>query len=259
MRYQLWSVLGPSQVLVYAAILGALLLAAGRVRAGRALCLAGGLGLLLFGVLPLSYYLLAPLQERFPARPLPARITGIVLLAGAERAAATAARGEPQLNMHGSRYLTALRLALRHPEARVVFVGGPARDRESGELAEAGVAHELLPSMGLDPARLTFEPRATDTCDSAANARALLRPSPTEAWVVVTSAFHLPRTMACFRAVGWEVIPQPADFQGLVLPWRSGSFRVAQNLAMLDLALHEWIGVAYYRLTGRTRELFPAP
>jgi uncharacterized SAM-binding protein YcdF (DUF218 family) len=66
--------------------------------------------------------------------------------------------------------------------------------------------------------------------------------------------------MACFRAVGWEVIPQPADYQAVVgLGWNRGSFQVADNLAILDLALHEWLGLAYYRLTGRTRTLFPAP
>ncbi len=38
-----------------------------------------------------------------------------------------------------------------------------------------------------------------------------------------------------------------------------GSFQIADNLVLLDLAMHEWIGLAYYRLTGRTREFFPAP
>lgn len=259
MRWQLWNALGPSQLLAYALILGAALLATGRVRFGRTLCIAGASGLLLFGVLPLSYYLLAPLQQRFPAQPLPPRIAGIVLMAGAERGSATEAYGEPQLNEHGSRYVTALRLATAHPQARVAFVGGPLRDVAKDELAQTGVARALLPALGLDPARLVFELRSTDTCDSAVNARALLHPAPGDTWVVVTSAFHLPRTMACFRAAGFAVLAQPADFQGVTLPWRSGSFRVVENLRVLDLALHEWVGLAYYRITGRTGELFPAP
>lgn len=259
MRYHLWSAFAPSQLLVYATIVGAVLLVAGRLRAGRALSLVGGLGLLLFGVLPLSHYLLAPLQERFPARPLPASVTGILLLAGSERPAATETFGEPQLNAHGSRYVTALRLALRHPEARVAFVGGPVRDASTGGLAQAGVARDLLPALGIGASRLVFELRSTDTCDSAVNARALLHPAAGETWVVVTSAVHLPRAMGCFRAAGFEVIPQPADFQGVAIPWRTGSFRVTGNLEVLDLALHEWVGLAYYRVTGRIRDLFPAP
>jgi uncharacterized SAM-binding protein YcdF (DUF218 family) len=84
-------------------------------------------------------------------------------------------------------------------------------------------------------------------------------PARGENWVVVTSAAHLPRTMACFQAAGWNVIPQPADYQGLVAAWEPGSYRVADNLSRLDVALHEWIGLGYYRVTGRTRVLFPGP
>ena len=259
MRWTLWSAFSPSQVLVYLVILGALLLVGGRTRLGRALCVLGGAGLLPFGLLPLSYYLFAPLEDRFPQPRLPAQITGILLLAGAEQPAETEAHGEPQLNGHGSRYTTTLRLAVRYPQARVVFVGGPLRDPRTGLPGQTAVARELLPSLGLDAERVTVDARSEDTCDSAVNARALLRPGRGETWVVVTSAAHLPRTMACFRAAGWGVIPQPTDYQALMAVWRPGPYQVTNNLRNLDLALHEWIGLAYYRLTGRTGVLFPAP
>lgn len=216
MRWALWSAFGPSQLLVLAVLLGALLLALGRDRPGRRLCLGGATAILLFGMLPLAHYLVAPLEQRYPPPRLPPQVTGILLLAGAERPEATEVRGEPQLNSHGSRFTTTLRLA--------------------------------------------FEERSRDTCESAVNARALLKPGPGETWVVVSSAIHLPRVMACFRAVGWEVIPQPADYPAVVGDgWSPGSFEVTANLTLLDLALHEWLGLAYYRLTGRTRTLFPAP
>jgi len=257
-RWALWSAFSPSQVLAYLVILGALLLVVGRARLGRALCALGGAGLLLFGLLPLADYLLAPLEDRFPQPRLPTQVAGILLLAGAEQPAASEARGEPQLNSHGSRYTTTMRLAARYPQARVVFVGGALRDPR-GLPGQTAVARELLPSMGLDAARLTFDDRSEDTCESAANARVQVGPARGENWVVVTSAAHLPRTMACFQAAGWNVIPQPADYRGAVTVWGPESYRVADNLASLDIALHEWIGLAYYRLTGRTHVLFPAP
>jgi uncharacterized SAM-binding protein YcdF (DUF218 family) len=258
-RWALWSAFSPSQVLVYLAILGALLLVAGRARLGRVLCVLGGAGLLLFGLLPLSHYLIAPLEERYPQPRLPAQVTGIVLLAGSEQPAASESRGEPQLNEHGSRYATTLRLALRYPQARVVFSGGALRDPVTGRPGQTALARDLLPSLGLEPARLTFDVQSDDTCESAVNARALVGPAPGDTWVLVTSAVHMPRTMACFQAAGWNVIPQPADYQGLVTVWGAGSYGVADNLASLDIALHEWIGLAYYRLSGRTRVLFPGP
>jgi uncharacterized SAM-binding protein YcdF (DUF218 family) len=258
-RWALWSLFSPSQVLVLLPVLGAVLLAAGRPRAGRVLCILGGAALLAFGVLPLSHPLVSLLEERFPAPVLPARLDGIVLLAGAERPLATQVSGEPQLNRHGSRYATALGLAHRHPGARLVFVGGPFRDPVSGRLDQSGVAQQLLAGSGFDPRRVTFETRATDTCDSAANARSRVGPAPGEAWVLVTSAVHLPRSVACFRAAGWQVIAQGADRQVVPGDWDVGTFRVAENLALLDLALHEWLGLAYYRASGRIREIFPGP
>jgi uncharacterized SAM-binding protein YcdF (DUF218 family) len=63
---------------------------------------------------------------------------------------------------------------------------------------------------------------------------------------------HLPRAMACFRAAGWEVIPYAADRRGSTGPLEASSFRVGENLALADEALHEWLGLAYYRLSGRT-------
>ena len=258
-RWLLWSLLSPSQVLLGAVILGILLLAVGRNKMGRRLCIIGGAAIFLFGLLPLSHYLVYPLENRFPQPRLPSRITGIVLLAGAERPAATEEYAEPQLNSFATRYTTTLRLAARYPGARVVFTGGPPVNAQTHRLEQTGVARRLLPTVGMDPSRLTFEERSTDTCESAANTKALLQPRRDETWVVVTSAMHMPRTIGCFRAVGWEVIPQPADHQAVLGAWNSGSFRMAGNLELLDTALHEWAGLLYYRVTGRTHEFFPSP
>jgi uncharacterized SAM-binding protein YcdF (DUF218 family) len=258
LRWSLWSLLSPSQVLLGAVILGAVLLALGRIRPGRLLCVAGGTGIVLFGLLPLSHYLAVPLEARFAQPELPSQIAGVVLLAGAERPAATEAHGEPQLNFRASRYTATLRLAERYPAARVVFTGGPAVDPGTGRLEQTGVAKELFATTGVDPARVSFEERSGDTCESAANTRALVQPRAGETWVVVTSAMHVPRAVACFRAVGWDVVAQPADYQVVPGGLNLGSFRIADNLALLDAALHEWLGLLYYRLTGRTDELFPS-
>ncbi len=259
MRWALWSALGPSQLIALTLLLGAALLAAGQVRLGQRLCVLGGGALFLFGLLPLAHYIVGPLEVRFPRPTLPGQVTGILLLAGSERPATTESHGEPQFNAHAARYTTVLRLAARYPQARLVFIGGPPRNARTGELDQSGVARQLLLQVGLDPRRLTFDERSADTCDSAANAKARVRPRPGEQWVVVTSAVHLPRTMACFRAVGWEVIPQPADFAVVMGATNPGVFQVADNLQLLDLGLHEWLGLAYYRATGRTDQVFPAP
>jgi uncharacterized SAM-binding protein YcdF (DUF218 family) len=260
-RWLLWALLSPSQVLLAVLIVGAVLLALGRLRSGRLLVSLGGAGLVLFGLLPTSIYLANPLETRFPQPALPAQITGIVLLSGAERPAASEAYGEPQVGGSGGRYLTTLRLATRYPGARIVFTGGPSVQAGKGALeTQTAVAAEILGTVGLDPTRLTIEEQSGDTCANASNTFRLVKPQPGESWVVVTSALHMPRTIACFRAAGWpEVIPHPADYQTVLGGWNVGSIQIARNLLLLDAAVHEWLGLAHYRLTGRTQELFPGP
>jgi uncharacterized SAM-binding protein YcdF (DUF218 family) len=76
----------------------------------------------------------------------------------------------------------------------------------------------------------------------------------------VTSALHMPRTIACFRAAGWhDILAQPADYQAVPGQWNAGSVQIARNLLLLDAAAHEWLGLAFYRLTGRTAEIYPVP
>lgn len=262
-RWLVWSLASPSQVIVATVVAGAALLALGRGhgRLGRLLVLAGSAGLLLFGCLPTAHYLAHPLEHRFPATPLPDDVAGIILIGGGERVAASEAYGEPQLNSHGSRYVAALRLAARYPGAQLVSTGGPMVEPGKGPLGtHSAVAAAILDHIGLDPGRVRYDTSSRDTCAHPSNTRALVQPRPGETWVVVSSAMHMPRVMACFRAAGWgDVVPYPTDYRVVLGRWSPGTFQVAANLALLDFAAHEWVGLAFYRMSGRTRELFPAP
>lgn len=269
-RWQLWNVASPSQVLLAAAIAGGLLVAAagrrsgfgrGAARVGRWLAAAGGAGLLVFGLLPTSHYLAHSLEARFPRPAPPEDVAGIVLLAGSERPGASDAWDEPQLSAAGSRYVAALRLAALHPRAKLVHSGDIDAAPGAGALGtQSGVARQVLGEVGLDPSRVLYESKSRDTCEHAPEVRALVQPQPGETWVVVSSAMHMPRVVGCFRAAGWgEVVPYPTDYRVVLGGWDASSFRVAENLVLLDVALHEWIGLVYYRLTGRIAEIFPGP
>ena len=256
LRYALWDLFSPTQLIVAAHLLGGLMLLAGWRRAGRVLFLSGALGLLVFGILPGGSWLAAALEARYP-RPeqLPAQVGGIVQLGGAERVALSARVGGPELNAAAERYFVTLELARRYPEARVVFTGN-GRDRPEQRVVggEVEIARRLHAAGGLEPPRLVFESRARDTCENAQLTRELMQPQTGEHWLLVTTAMHLPRAMACFRAAGWEVIPYAADRRGSMGPLDRSSFRVGENLALADEALHEWLGVFYYRLSGRTAD-----
>jgi uncharacterized SAM-binding protein YcdF (DUF218 family) len=242
-----WLLLKPSHLLAYAAVLGLVL---SRRPLGRRLLIAAAILLLVLGVLPTAWFLMTPLEQRFSIPGDLGRVDGIIVLAGAERARMSELYGQPLLGADADRLTTFLMLAHRFPGARLVHSG------DTVPASQSAVARELLLGAGIAPARIVFEDRSRNTCQSPLATRGLVKPEPAEHWLLVTSAYHMPRSVACFRAAGWEITPYPTNFRRGTNPL---SFGVTDNLEDLDAASHEWIGLVYYRLRGFTDDLFPGP
>ncbi len=202
---------------------------------------------------------LAPLENRFPQPVhLPERIDGIIVLGGAVDEVVSAARGQVTLTPNAARLTETLALARRHPEARILFSGGSGRLYPTA-LSEAEVATRFFEEMGVDAARLTFEERSRNTYENALFSKRLAEPKVGQHWVLVTSAAHMPRAAGVFRAQGWEVIPYPVDYRTTGDGAATRRFEFADSLMLLNDAAKEWMGLAAYRLMGRTNEFFPAP
>ena len=126
-------------------------------------------------------------------------------------------------------------------------------------LTEADVARQLFDGLGLGDRTITYENRSRTTYENVQRLKALLGPQPGQTWLLITSAWHMPRSMGLFQHVGWSVIPYPVGYKtgpGWVMAFR-GSF--PDRLGLVDLAAHEWVGLTAYWLLGRTASLFPAP
>ncbi len=255
----LWAVAVPSTFLTLLAVAGLLLRPWFR-RLGGALTAIGVIGLLLAGLGPFGRMLMVPLENRFPAHAGDGgRVDGIIVLGGAELPVITAARGTASFQESAERILAMGELARRYPQARVVFAGGSSSLSEQ-PMQEAEVVRMALPQIGLEEGRVEFERLSRNTAENARLARELIEPKPGERWLLVTSAFHMPRAMGNFRAVGFPVVAYPVDFRTTGDP---GFFRpfgsVAEGLGFFDLATREWIGLAAYYLTGRISSPFPGP
>jgi uncharacterized SAM-binding protein YcdF (DUF218 family) len=235
----------PSHVLLWLVVGAATALLLGHIHAARVLGVLGAALFILIGVAPLSSVLARPLEDRYPRRPLPAQITGIVTLGGGLGASTLITRGAPGTSPSLDRLVSTYDLARRHPEARIVFTGG------WGQYADAIAARDDFQRMGLAPERLTLEDRSRNTYENLAFTQALARPRPGETWVLATSAIQLPRAMAVARRVGWTMIPWPTDYRTDTRPfWLGGWFAIGGNLRLADEAAHEWIGLAAYGAAG---------
>jgi uncharacterized SAM-binding protein YcdF (DUF218 family) len=249
----------PSNVLLVAGLLGLLLMrtkaAAG---AGHRLVAAVVVLLLVFGLLPLGKLLMAPLEARFP--PWDAghgAPDGIVVLGGVIEPE-VADWPDSGLNEAAERITAVPGLARKYPAAKILFSGGDNLLEPGG--SEAQMAGALFMSFGIPASRLILEDQSRTTAENAVFSRALALPKPGERWLLVTSAWHMPRAVGAFRKAGFPVEAYPVDYRtpgppGLLIPFGS----VSTGLRRTDTAMREWFGLVTYWLTGRSSALFPAP
>lgn len=245
-------VLLPSNLIAFVGVFGLAGLLIGWRRVGCALLGVSAIALAVAGWSPLGAWALQPLEDRFPPPRVEGPVAGVVMLGGAVNVHITEDRGAAALNDAGERVTATAALAQRYPNARIILSGG-AGHAES--VSESATAKELLVAMGVPTARIELEERSRNTCENAEESSALARPDAGETWLLVTSASHMPRAIACFRAAGFAVVPYPVDYRTRdrrITP-------VAARLGVLDRAAHEWVGLAGYRALGRTETLFPAP
>jgi uncharacterized SAM-binding protein YcdF (DUF218 family) len=249
----------PSNLLLSIGLVGIVLIATRWQRAGRRLAAASFILLAVAGLSPLGNWLIAPLEDRFPpwdaARGAP---DGILVLGGAIGLDVSLARGAPDLNESAERITAAAALARRYPDARIVYSGGTGR-LAGGHGSEADIAADLFESIGLPRGRLLLEGRSRNTVENAEFCHALVAPKTSERWLLVTSAYHMPRAVGVFRQEGFAVEAYPVD-------WRSGGDEiwlpfdaVSGGLRRTDTAAREWMGLFAYRLSGKISALFPAP
>jgi uncharacterized SAM-binding protein YcdF (DUF218 family) len=261
----LWFIAQPSTLIALLVGYGTILIWTGWARWGRRFATAGALLLLVAGLSPLGNALILPLEDRFPRANLenqPAPI-GFIVLGGAEDQIVGAARGVPALNEAAEREVEAVMLSRRFPDAKIAFTGGDAAIFYKSASEASGFA-SLLTAMGVPPDRLILEDRSRDTFENAAFLKAELDKhgllEPGARWLLITSAYHMPRAMGVFRKAQFTVEPWPVDYRTRGAADLSRPFdKVSEGLRRVDIATREWVGLLAYWITGRSDTLFPGP
>ncbi len=251
-----WTLIQPGHLLLLMLVGGCVMTVCRGTRRIGLWCVGVATALLvLIALFPVGTMLLLPLEDRFDQPVLSGDIDGIIVLGGGQAPAVTQSRGQATLNDNAERLIEAARLFRLYPDAQRVFTGGNG----SHGLTEADVARMTFEALGIDPATVLFEDSAGNTYDNAILTFGLLEPEPGEAWLLITSAYHMPRALGAFRKAGWDILAMPVDYQtvaGFPEPFSPG---LAGNLRALTLALHEYVGLLAYKMMDRTDELFPGP
>jgi len=255
----LWFLAQPV-TLVFALLVLALLLNFRRKRLLQGICVS--LAALILGLCAytsIGYVALLPLEQRFERPAPPAAVAGIIVLGGGMDTEINAVRLGTELNRSGDRFVEALRLAQLYPEAKVLISGGSGALFPDGD-TEAAAGTRFFVELGIDPARIIEEDGSRNTEENAQLTKETLKPQPGDTWLLVTSAYHMPRSVGLFRKAGFPVTPWPTDY------FTSGrdtfGLRIDQpteSLSVATRAMREWVGLAAYWATGKIDELVPGP
>lgn len=241
----------PSSLLVFLLVAGLGLRLLGLRRLGTGLAGVGLAMLFVLTLTPLGPWLLTDLENRHPLPPADApKPAGIVVLGGFTDGRMIGDRGVIGVNDGVAAVFEVADLARRWPDLPIVLTGGSSGLISTADLSEAELMRRLLVAVGVAPERLILEPKSRTTWENAVETRDLVHPAPGANWWLVTSAFHMPRAMATFRAAGWTgIVARPGSYAttgrvGLRPP-------MVWGLTTTDMAVKEWLGYLAYRLTGR--------
>jgi uncharacterized SAM-binding protein YcdF (DUF218 family) len=252
-----WLVLAPASWLLLLVVAAWLAVQFGKHILARRLLATLAFILLGLSLLPVGEWLIAPLENRIPsAASLPADVTGIILLSGALDPVLSASWGQAETGNAAERLTAFAALARLYPQAQLVFTGGSGSVL-TPQYGAADYVGQLFAQLGIDSARILYEREARNTYENVVNSKALVQPSAGETWVLVTSAFHMPRSVGIFCQQNWEVVPYSVDHYSVTGQPLRLEVDLAKHLQMLDTATHEWLGLLAYYLSGKTHQLFP--
>ena len=253
----IWALISPDSLIVILGVSAWIAAILKWQRVSRSVLASCALLLVLIGFFPVGEWLIAPLENRFTTNAaLPSEVDGIIVLGGAILPRLSNTWQQPEVNGSADRLINFLYLARLYPNAQLVFTGGSGAVSEQ-EFKEAEMAQILFDQLGLAQRAIIFESESRNTSENARHSKALVTPESDENWLLVTSAFHMPRSIGVFCQEQWIVHPYPVDHYSQNGNLLRLNFSFSTNLSVLRRAVKEWIGLVAYRISGKTDRLLP--
>lgn len=210
--------------------------------------------LLVVGWQPLPDALLRQLEAQYPEIPTHTNLSGyagLIVLGGATASGRVSqAHALPQVDSGSERLSATVAVLRRYPNLRMVYTGGEGELLGSGP-SEAERARRFFEDLGVTGPLVQYEAASRNTYENAVLTAQLPGIDTHQRWLLVTSAWHMPRSMATFQKAGWNVTAYPVDYRtGESTHWADYSMR--NGVEKWQLALNELVGLLAYRITGRT-------
>ncbi len=211
----------------------------------------------ILALLPVGDWLYYPLEKQFSSHPtLPGKIDGIIVLGGSVIPSLSQYWQQLETNNSHERLSQFILLAKQYPNARLIFTGGNSSLRKDSP-TEAEQVKDYILQSGINESRLLLENKARNTYENAVYSKRLAQPALNENWILITSAYHMPRSIGVFCKQGWATIPYPVDHASQPDKLLTPSLELSDHLSNLIEASHEWLGLLAYFVSRKTSHLIP--
>lgn len=219
-------------------------------KAGKIIISAGVISLTLLSYPALPEMLLQPLEYKYPpllsVENLP-KVRWILVRGGHT--------SNPQLPINSQLSETALsclveavRIHKSLPGSRIILSGGARYN----PVPDVEIMRDVALALGIERQDLILESPSDDTDEEAKFTRAIVGNEP---FILVHVAVHMPRSIAIFRKLGMQPIPAPTYYRVIEKHTREINpytfFPLADNLKNAEIAIYEYMGLAWGKLRGR--------
>ena len=218
----------PLSLGVIAIVIALLLIKFNRINGGKKLLKLSIFWLVLISWAPFSNLMLKPLESAYPKlEKIPNNIEYILLLGGDR----------------DKRAWEALRLYYKIPNVKIITSGYSLHDK----ISDANKTAQLLIDSGIPKKDILMQEKAKTTFEEALWMKKRVGEKP---FILITSAYHMPRAYRLFKKAGLNPIPAPADFNH---PEEYGVLSMLQSVHLKNTehAWHEYIGLLVYKIQGK--------
>lgn len=212
--------------------------------------------LYLISFYPVSGMLMGLLESRYPDRAsidFP-NADAIILAGGMINPFIFNKDLNPEFNGSVDRLIKAQELLRIQKAPLLIISAGSGLLLQKGE-KEADLLKKYLVKNGFDSRLIISENKSRNTYENALYSRKIANKRKINKILLVTSAFHMPRSVHCFEAQGFEVIAVPTDYytyETSLIP--EMVFPSPSALRMTTIAIKEYIGITAYYFSGYFRK-----
>ena len=206
----------------------------------------------------LPYYAVRTLEHRFPQPATQDLNPEVIIVLGGWQGAGASFKSPdaPPISSAGDRLIAGLILAKKFPQSKLYFPGGLKMDQIGA--SEDETSRAVIKGLDLPASQVIIEGESRNTAENASYVRAMMDDSRHGKVVLITSALHMPRAISSFQKEGLNPLAYPVDYKthAQEMPW---TLVYKQGHVLMRKALHEWVGLVAYYITGRTTQLLPSP